>query len=393
MGGAEIVVKKSADYLARRGNEVIIITTSQNGYSFVEDIDGIKVYRIHNANITTPYNFVDNNIIVKLLYYIINLWSATALKNIKRILLDEKPDIVHMHNYKGLSLSSFRAVKSLDIPTVFTVHDHFLICPYNSLLKGSGRICYNRRFICKLYSSIQKIMISNTVDVLISPSAFLVKNLNQNRFFLNTKTYILPLGIEKSPCIMSKDYEIIELLFVGSIGKPKGVDTLIKAFMKLNGHNLRLSIVGKGQMEQELRDMSCSDNRITFYGFVHPHEITQFYQKANLLIVPSICYDNSPMVIYESLANGTPVIGSKIGGIPELIEDGYNGFTFFPGNVDELVDILKYLINDVNELKKIQLNSYESSKKFSIDNYIDKLEQIYGQLHNQSDIPHSFFSR
>ena len=74
--------------------------------------------------------------------------------------------------------------------------------------------------------------------------------------------------------------------------------------------------------------MAKDDKRIIFHGFVDNKEIMKFYEMINFLVIPSICYDNSPLVIYESFSTGTPVIGSDIGGIPELIKENYNGFLF-----------------------------------------------------------------
>lgn len=377
MGGAEIVVENTANELVKRGHQVFVITSSQENKVTIDEIDGVNVYRIPNLNVSTPYNFSSNIFVTKVVYYILNLWSPRAYTKVSRILHDEMPNLVHVHNYKGISLSIFHAIKTIKIPVIFTAHDHFLICPYNSLLKRSGAICSNPKLVCKMYSNVQRLFINRCVDVVISPSAFLINNLRRNNFFLTIPTYVIPLGIEKSPHNNIKDYRNITLLFVGSLGKAKGVDILINAFKKISDPNLHLDIVGKGPMEQELRTLSYSDNRITFHGFISPKEIDRFYQKANLVIVPSICYDNSPMVIYESFVNGTPVVGSKIGGIPELIKDGNNGYTFTPGDTDQLVLILKELITNPAKLKEMESNSYESSKLYSIKKYIDSLESIY----------------
>lgn len=106
-------------------------------------------------------------------------------------------------------------------------------------------------------------------------------------------------------------------------------------------------------------------------------ELITLYRKANVSVVPSIWYDNSPMVIYESLTNGTPVIGSSMGGIPELIEEGYNGFLFETGNVEELKGILENLIEHPSELKRLEEGAFESVKKYDMDEHVRKLEELY----------------
>ncbi len=106
-------------------------------------------------------------------------------------------------------------------------------------------------------------------------------------------------------------------------------------------------------------------------------ELTRLYNKANVTVVPSIWYDNSPMVIYESFIAGTPVIGSRIGGIPELIEAGKNGFLFEAGNVDELKAILENLIRTPAELISLERGALESVKNYNMVEHIRKLEDLY----------------
>ncbi len=104
------------------------------------------------------------------------------------------------------------------------------------------------------------------------------------------------------------------------------------------------------------------------------------YKMANVTVVPSILYDNSPMVVYESFMCSTPVVASRIGGIPELVKHGYNGFLFEPGDNTELAKILNMVSRDPEILKKLEIGAYKSSKKYDIEKHIDKLEEIYRSL-------------
>ncbi|GAH67801.1 unnamed protein product, partial [marine sediment metagenome] len=119
------------------------------------------------------------------------------------------------------------------------------------------------------------------------------------------------------------------------------------------------------------------DKRIKFYGFLQHQQLKELYKKANLLIVPSICYDNSPTVIYESFSFGVPVIGSRIGGIPELVKEGYNGFLFEAGNVEELGSVIKKLTTNTSQLRRLSEGAFESTKKYDINEHIKKLEKLY----------------
>jgi glycosyltransferase involved in cell wall biosynthesis len=380
LGGAEVSVKKVSEELVKRGHEVIVITTHFNDKK-IEIINGVKIYQIDPLNIYAIYDHPNKTVLLKPLWHIIDLWNPYDDAIIKKILKRENPDIVHIHNFKGLSISSFAPAKSLNIPIVFTAHDYSLICMRANLLNSSGEICKNTPLTCKIYNKIQKHLVKNKPDLLISPSQFVINKLRSNGLFQDVKAEKVPLGIElKSNKKFEKDYSTIDILYVGNLGEHKGVHILLNAFKKLKNNNIRLNIVGKGTCEKNLKVMAGNDKRIKFHGFLEGKELLNMYENANLTVVPSIWYDNSPMVIYESFNSGTPVIGSRIGGIPELVEDGFNGYLFEVGNVVELEKLLENLINKPEKLKKLENGTIESIKEYSMENHIKKLEKEYQLL-------------
>lgn len=380
LGGAEVSVKKVSEELVKKGHEVIVITTpfSEND---VEIINGVKIYQVKPLNLYEIYHHPNQSMLLKPLWHIIDLWNPYDERIIKNILKTENPDIVHIHNFKGLSLSSFAPAKSLKIPLVFTAHDYSLVCMRANLLNSSGEICKNPSALCKIYNQIQKHLAKNKVDLLISPSQFVINKLKSNGLFKDVKSKKIPLGIElKDNEKFEKDYSQTNILYVGNLGEHKGVHILLKAFRKIENMNIRLDIVGKGLCSEKLKSMSENDNRIKFHDFLEGKELIKMYQQANLTVVPSIWYDNSPMVIYESFSCRTPVIGSKIGGIPELIEDGFNGYLFEAGNVNELQQLLENLIDSPETLKKLEQGTYESVQRYTMDKHIKQLETEYQKL-------------
>lgn len=380
LGGAEVSVKKVSEELVKKGHEVIVITTpfSEND---VEIINGVKIYQVKPLNLYEIYHHPNQSMLLKPLWHIIDLWNPYDERIIENILKTENPDVVHIHNFKGLSLSSFAPAKSLKIPLVFTAHDYSLVCMRANLLNSSGEICKNPSALCKIYNQIQKHLAKNKVDLLISPSQFVINKLKSNGLFKDVKSKKIPLGIElKDNEKFEKDYSQTNILYVGNLGEHKGVHILLKAFRKIENMNIRLDIVGKGLCSEKLKSMSENDNRIKFHDFLEGKELIKMYQQANLTVVPSIWYDNSPMVIYESFSCRTPVIGSKIGGIPELIEDGFNGYLFEAGNVNELQKLLENLIDSPETLKKLEQGTYESVQRYTMDKHIKQLETEYQKL-------------
>ena len=378
MGGGSVVVEKIATNLLKRGHEVFVITTSSGKSSQICTVNGVKTYRLP-LNIYFLPEFHLKNPLEKVSWHLIDLFNISAYWKIKEILKKEKPDVVHIHNYKGLSSLAFKAAKDLNVPIVFTAHDHSTICIRANLLNGKGEICENPRIPCKIYNRIQKHFIDDKPDIVIAPSNFLMKKLELAGLFNNVRKIILPNPVKPKNSPIKKYYDTIDILFVGSLLEHKGPDIIIKAFKELENNNLKLHILGKGPDEKKLKRLSNND-KIIFHGFLTGKDLTEMYKMANITVVPSIGYDNSPMVIYESFMHSTPVIASRIGGIPELVKDGYNGFLFEPGSTKELSRILRRIADNPESLKELEDNAFNSVKKYDIKKHIDKLENIYKSI-------------
>ena len=379
VGGAEIYVERITSELAKN-NEVTVITTKpyhglKSLKPSVELKGNIKIYRFYPFNIYYGYHAQKKPIWIKPIWHLIDIWNPHTYFVVKKILEKEKPNIIHTHNLEILSTSALSAINSLKIPHMHTVHDYLLLNRYADLLRG-GEVIKEFNIIDKIYMKIMK-RLSNSMDIVLAPSQFVLKMHIENGYFTNSECIKLSLGIELGDKKAEKNYDILDILYVGGLSRHKGVHILITSLKNLKGENIKLHIIGKGKDEDEFKKMAGSDPRIVFHGFKTGDELMGFYKKANVVVVPSLCYDNSPMVIYESLMNGTPVIGSRIGGIPELIEEGYNGFLFEAGSVDELKEILENLVKNPSELKRLEEGAFESVKKYEMDEHIKKLEGIY----------------
>ena len=378
LGGAEISVRRVAEGLAKKGHEVLVITTSPNRKRYSEKINGVKIYRLGMTNIYPIYTWETQPMIIKPIYHIINLWSPYSYVVIKNILKKEMPDVVHINNYKGLSLSVFSAVKSLNLPLIFTARDYSLICLKNNLLNSHGEVGKTVSMQCRLYNKFVKYIVNNKPKIVITASQFASNKLREIGLFKNIEVVVLPNAIKLGNLSsIKKYYDTIDILYAGALSRYKGVHILINAFKELKSKNIRLHIVGKGKEEEEFKKIAGSDQRITFYGFKTGEELMNFYKRANVVVAPSLYLETFGLVIIESFKYGTPVVGSKIGAYPELIKNGYNGFSFEAGNVDELKDKIEYLIENPSELKRLENGAFESAKKYDIGEHIKKLEDIY----------------
>ena len=155
---------------------------------------------------------------------------------------------------------------------------------------------------------------------------------------------------------------------------------MIRAVEKLNG-KVDLKIVGTGDLEIEFKKYIDNNklSQVQLLGFKSGEHLYKLIREALFVVVPSVCYENNPMTIIESYCFGVPVIGSRIGGIPEIIDEGKIGFTYEMGNVDDLVVVLTKGINlSEEEYIKFKINARVfAEKNFSSNSHYEELMKLY----------------
>jgi glycosyltransferase involved in cell wall biosynthesis len=376
VGGAEIFVQRQAEALTKRGHHISIITIS-SGKPKDEILNGVMIHRVCPLNVYRTSTYQKKPNLLKPLWHTIDLWNPHAFRIIMGILKNERPDVMHVNNYKGLSLAVFDVAKRLGIPVVFTVHDYSLLCVRATLLHTSGQLCKNPKVYCQTYTRITKQILQGKVDVITAPSRFVLDRITATGFFKGALLVRLPSAIESVDNKLQPSHSILRVLYVGQVNQPKGVQVLIAAFKDLQTPNARLDIVGTGESLEEMKINASSDNRISFHGFITGEHLKSVYGESSILVVPSVWYEPFGMVIIEAFRYGIPVIGSKIGGIPEIIEDGYNGLLFEAGNVDELKNILRRLANAPDEIERLRKGALKSSREYDLAEHVRKLEDIF----------------
>lgn len=171
-------------------------------------------------------------------------------------------------------------------------------------------------------------------------------------------------------------------LFFGRLSYEKGIKTLITAFK--NCQQSKLKIAGTGPLEKELKDFTKINNikNIEFLGYKSGGELVNLVKNAYFIVVPSEWYENNPMTIIEGYAAGVPVIGSNIGGIPEIVIKGRTGYLFNPGNVDELTNIVKTCESlSEKQYYDFQRNALDFARyNFDKNKYYSKLIEFYKSL-------------
>ncbi len=290
-----------------------------------------------------------------------SIYSLQARSNIARMLDKVRPDIAHLHSIRHhLTKAILPELAKRNIPVVWTLHDFKELCPNTSFYDGTGicERCKDKKFwnivrrrckkgslaasaITYLEAKVNCLLnYDNLIDRYISPSAFL-----RNKFieygYPPGKVVHLPNFLEIdhfTPSYHYGDYA----LFLGRLDSGKGLETLLQAVALANQSSTRvhLKIAGTGIFLDRLKELATQLRleNVQFLGFLAGEKLAATIQQARAIVVPSECYDNYPYSCLEAMACGKPVIASRIGGIPEQVEDGVTGFLFEPFNADDLAE-------------------------------------------------------
>lgn len=335
-------------------------------------------------------------------------YNREAVRKLEKLLQKEKPEIAHIHNiYHHLSPAILAVLKKYGIPTVMTVHDYKLICP-NYLMFNNRKICekcsgkkfykcftnkcvkdyYSASLILALEAYFVKLKkYYQDVDIFITPSLFMRDKLVENGFD-GKKIKYLPNFFESINVNNNNSSNNAEsekyFLYCGRLSKEKGVDVLIKSLQNVDLKDYKLKIAGSGDEKESLENLASSlklAGKIEFVGYKSGKYLNNLISKAKFIVVPSIWYENAPYSILEAFAFGKPVIGSRIGGIPEMIEEGETGCLFDSGNEKELGSKIKNLIDKPIYAEVMGENAKAVlAKKYAPNGYRNQLIGIYSEL-------------
>lgn len=276
-------------------------------------------------------------------------------------------DLVHMCHPMWLS-SIATASKDLGIPLVMTLTDSWLLCP-RALLDSGFKLCNGPEAgekcirVCRLRlkSRYEEAMtLFYKADEITAASIFLANLFRSNGW--KRKVRIIPHSIDyryvKSTNISSQDR--IVLGFIGSIAWHKGVHVLVKAIRDLPCKNIALKIYGSpGDQSDYFRavvDLAGKDERIQFLDSFEISMLPEIMRDKSAMVIPSTYYENYPLVMLISMAYKVPAIVSNIGGMPELIRDGFNGFLFEMGDYIELANIMERIVREPTVLNELKAN-------------------------------------
>jgi glycosyltransferase involved in cell wall biosynthesis len=397
-GGADKIYLNTARLLQKNGFDVICVSQGEADTS-----NDIQVnYTVPNLDWKKKFDSRLDLILSapRFLYSIKNLFAFIL------IIVKERPDIAHVHLYKGgMTSAIFTALKIFRIPAVLQSHDYGIFCPVNICLDGERKICDKCLHQSKINGLINRCNRNRLVLSLGSVLEFYVHSVFAPRRFCfgrviasskfqysllaripYIKKQLLQIYnfVPEDLCRDSNDHKFSGYyLYIGRLAAEKGVKTLIEAYCQ-SGVKRGLKIVGNGPEYNNLVEIpeSYGNKTITFEGYKSGDELLKMIDEAYFVIVPSEWYENNPMSVLESYARTKPVIGAKIAGITEIIEDGVSGFLFEPFSEVSLRE--KLILSEFMTITEYTLmcrNSFGMFRsKYSEESHLPQLKAMYLEM-------------
>lgn len=384
-GGAELVASRIADALYERGHDVFVLTT--------QPFEGLRSLfpRVCERTLEAVYRFFPLNVYylrqdlhvpfpIRVLWHLIDLFSYSGRRAIRTVMRDEYPDVVITHNLKGIGVSIASEIQRQGVAHIHTLHDVQLSVPSGLLMVGQEQSWLNSSFLRRLYErGVRREM--GRPSLVLSPSKFLADFYRERRFFTDTRVEILknPTPSDQPRSRGVRTSKKTQFLYIGQLEEHKGIRELLRAVESL-GEDAELHIAGEGNLAEFVETRADLDSRINFHGFVSLDHLIDLLCSTDAVVVPSICYENSPTVIYEAYLVGVPVIASRIGGIPELVVEGETGLLVLPGDETDLTRAMRS-IHDTRDAWWVKSDAIRAqASQYSIKHYVDELEKYMQEI-------------
>ena len=388
-GGSETYIFSLGKALYEAGHEV---------QYFGMDHEGRCVGNEVNAY-TSDMEFHSGSAFSKLTYPIKTIYSTEARKKIRLVLENFKPDVCHLNNFNYqltpsiiLEIRKWEKDSGHKVNIIYTAHDYQLICPnhmlYNPVhhtlcekcVMNGFESCFKDR--CIHSSSARSLVgmlegsywkkrkIYREIDTVVCPSEFMKKELDRSDE-LRGRTIVLHNFLDlKSLSFDSASLQNSYVLYFGRLSQEKGIATLLSSCKELP--QIPFIFAGTGPLDVAVKEIP----NVRYIGFQTGEALYRLIHQARFTVYPSEWYENCPYSVMESQMLGTPVLASKIGGIPELVQEGVSGELFTAGDIDDLKSHLTSMWNDGVKISRYRIGC--SKVKFdTAEQYCNKIIEIY----------------
>jgi glycosyltransferase involved in cell wall biosynthesis len=357
----------------------------------------LKVRGIAIARFSRSSAEIENKRLKKISAFFSGIHNPFSRKKFSKFLRAAQPDVIHIHNlYPLISPSILPECTAQGIPVVMTVHNFRLACP-NGLLMSRGEVCQRclggREYWC-VFRNCENDIFKSTGYALRTAAARILRRYydHVNHFICLTnfqrnilikeglpqdRVSVLTNPVEIKVVKPSVEVEKNSVLFVGRVSREKGITSLFDAARVCS--DIPFVVAGNYEAMPEARELAPGN--VTLLGALPSQELGALYDKARIFVLPSVWYEGFPTVLLEAMSHGLPVVCSRIGGLPEIVDDGITGLLYEPGNVAELTEKFRILWDDPALCRKMgESGRQKLNDKYNAEKLLDQVIGIYEKV-------------
>lgn len=342
---------------------------------------------------------IKGGVLSKLRLAIDTIFSLKTYKEVKKLIDENDIDVVHVHNTLPLiSPSIYYAARTKKVPVVQTIHNFRLLCP-GATFTRCGEICEDcvskgleqslkhkcyRNSISQTFIMYTMLKLHRIIGTYNKINYITLTEFNKQKLSIlvkdKSKIHVKPNFVEKREQVKRKleDY----FVYIGRLDDIKGINFLVEAWKNID-KNINLYIIGTGPEEEKLKHIISENrlNNVKLLGFMKREDAFKVIEKSRAIIIPSKWYEGFPMTIVESFSLGVPVIGSKLGNIESIIEDGRSGLLFTANSEESLKEVINKVFCDRGLNVDLENNAYKLFKeKYTDEENYRSIEKIYNNL-------------
>ncbi|MCX7211207.1 MAG: glycosyltransferase [Burkholderiales bacterium] len=399
-GGAEKAACAQAELLEKAGHTVRLIG------DFSSRFPGWSGLQVQGISLRGYADLKRLGVFPRIRMAAAGLFDPWLAFRVFRYLRSERPDLVHLHKVKRMSPALFVALRLARVRVVATLHDHYLSCLNSSRVFGDATPCTLERCSFDVALSkrcvggsaaltgysivefgIRRHLAGDTVAIkqFVFPSRYLLertpipKVLNASRVLAN----FAPDPFPESTANSAGSGDICQsglgtVLYFGRLSEEKGVALLPEIARRLSG--ARLVIVGAGPMREWLIRAAADlpEGRLEIVGPEFGETLRRRVESADVVVLPSICFENAPLAAIEAMALARPIVAARIGGLPELIRTEESGLLHEAGNVDDAAACIGRLLADTGLRARLGAGARQAYEtRYSPVSHLSGLMQIY----------------
>jgi glycosyltransferase involved in cell wall biosynthesis len=380
-GGTEVYCRNLAAELTRCGHDVVVYFRADgHDTSFAasdEVVDGIRVRRV-----SVPQVGWRSFPLIEFYHTFLN---RAIERDFASFLARERPDVVHFQHVMALSARLIAIARAMGYPTVLTLHDYWFLCSNAQLIWPDSQVCKgkcwdfncSRCALARLDTPLASLLrpcvtpllwlrdqlvlrAAMRADGLIAPSRFLMQQYIKAGFHANRLIYLengTSLDRIRQHAHQPSADGRLRFTYLGSLAWQKGVHIVVQAFRDIPAQRAFLRICGDPTVFPEyasrLLQVADPDNTV-FVGPVPNEQVGSILAETDVLVVPSLWYENSPLVIQEAYAARVPVVASRIGALTEKVRDGVDGLLCTAGDVQDWRRVLLSIVDHPERLTSLR---------------------------------------